>query len=59
MAIYNYESLLQLEKKNSSDRSEFLLYLIQSTRTRQQEELEGLKNQLEIALAEKEEAASL
>lgn len=39
MTVYNYESLLQLEKKNSTDRSEFLLYLIQSTRTRQQEEL--------------------
>jgi hypothetical protein len=59
MAIYNYESLLQLEKKNSSDRSEFLLFLIQSTRTRQQEELETLKSQLDTALAEKEEAASL
>jgi hypothetical protein len=59
MTVYNYESLLQLEKKNSADRSEFLLYLIQSTRTRQQEELDSLKNQLEAALSEKEEAASL
>ena len=59
MTVYNYESLLQLEKKNSADRSQFLLYLIQSTRTRQQEELEALKNQLETAVTEKEEAASL
>jgi hypothetical protein len=53
LTIYNYESLLQMEKKNSADRSEFLLFLIQSTRTRQQEELEALKAQLEAAVAEK------
>ncbi len=48
-----------MEKKNSADRSEFLLFLIQSTRTRHQEELEALKAQLEAAVAEKEEAQSL
>jgi hypothetical protein len=53
LTIYNYESLLQMEKKNSADRSEFLLFLIQSTRTRHQEELEALKTQLEAAVAEK------
>jgi hypothetical protein len=36
-----------VEKKNTADRSEFLLFLIQSTRTRQQEELEALKVQLD------------
>lgn len=59
MTIYNYESLLQMERKNSADRSEFLLFLIQSTRARQQEELEALKGQLEAAVAEKEEALNL
>lgn len=59
MTVYNYEGLLQMEKKNSADRSEFLLFLIQSTRARQQEELEALKAQLEAAMAEKEEAQSL
>ena len=54
LTIYNYESLLEMERKNSADRSEFLLFLIQSTRTRQQEELEALKAQLEAAVAEKE-----
>lgn len=59
LTIFNYESLLQMERKNSTDRSEFLLFLIQSTRTRHQEELEALKAQLEAAVAEKEEAQSL
>lgn len=59
MTIFNYESLLQMERKNSTDRSEFLLFLIQSTRARQQEELESLKGQLEAAVAEKEEAQNL
>jgi len=38
LTVLNYEALLQLEKKNSAERSEFLLFIIQSTRTRQQEE---------------------
>jgi hypothetical protein len=44
ITIINYESLLQQEKKNSADRSEFLLFMIQSTRVRQQQELESLKS---------------
>jgi hypothetical protein len=59
LTIFNYESLLQLERKNSTDRSEFLLFLIQSTRARHQEELEALKAQLEAAINEKEEAQHL
>lgn len=39
MTVYNYEGLLQMEKKNSAERAEFLLFLIQSTRARQQEEV--------------------
>jgi len=46
LTVLNYEALLQLEKKNSAERSEFLLFMIQSTRTRQQEEFELLKAQL-------------
>jgi hypothetical protein len=42
-----------MEKKNSADRSEFLLFLIQSTRTRQQEELATLTAHIEAAAAEK------
>lgn len=34
LTIYNYENLLQTEKKNSAERSEFLLYLVQSLRVR-------------------------
>jgi len=46
LTILNYEALLQLEKKNSAERSEFFLFMLQSTRTRQQEEFEMLKAQL-------------
>ena len=59
MTIFNYESLLQVEKKNSADRSEFLLFLIQSTRAKHQEELQALQTQLHTAVAEKEEAQNL
>ena len=59
MTIFNYESLLQTEKKNSAERSEFLLYLIQSTRTKHQEEIQALQVQLQTAVAEKEEAQNL
>ena len=59
MTIYNYESLVQIEKKNNQERSEFLLYMIQNTRTKHVEELDSLKNQLENAISEKEEAKTL
>lgn len=39
LTIFNYEALLEMERKNSADRSEFLLFLIQSTKNRQHEEL--------------------
>ena len=35
-----------MEKKNSSERSELLMYLIQSSRTRHNEELDALRIQL-------------
>lgn len=59
LTVCNYEQLLEMERKNSAEKSEFLLYLIQSTYLKHTQEIEALKEQLEAAMAEKEEAKTL
>ena len=50
---------MQTEKKNSAERSDFLLYLIQSLRTRHLEELEAMSVQIQNAEAERESVQSM
>ena len=59
LTVYNYENILQTEKKNSADRSEFLLYLIQSLRMRHNEEIEAINVQMQAAEGEREQAQNM